>query len=269
MGNKEEQAAHERCVLQIAKHFVDTADIRSFYGFSQSDIEALKESFRDLDQNSETKFPDFSNSHACVELFAVSSSECIRHGGPTQMMQDGKLRDQIKRDDSVAMEEGNQSVRSYARIHPNHSYNNFCKSFRKGFDKHLKSLQEAERDFATVVFVVEYPECDLECAFMPDVDINCDGLTMGDLAPVYADGKTHGLYRLSRDRENLLWLANNASAVDYVVFIGVGRAEAINIHEAGTVAAFLPWRLLAIGNISITLAESSFMPCIVGGPSNE
>ena len=55
-------------------------------------------------------------------------------------------------------------------------------------------------------------------ALIDDVDYNV--ARVGDLIPAYEGGKKYGLYRLSRDKKNLLWLQSNLSDVDFFVFAG-------------------------------------------------
>lgn len=263
------QATHERTVLEKAEKFIEASNMNLFYGFAQSDIEKIQAAFQGLIQNGETTFPDFSNAEACVELFAISSSEQGKRGGPAQMIQDGKLRSQIKRDDKMAAIGRDYSPRTYTAIHPCHSYGALCSSLRSGFCNHLNSLRNCEKRYSTKVFVVEYPECDLECAFTPSESVNYNNLYMGDLTPVYSDGKMHGPYRLSRDKENLEWLFGAAQDIDYVVFIGFQHIEAINVRNIDAIEAFLPWRLHAVSNISMTVASSCYVGSAVKEASDE
>lgn len=254
--NQREQAQHEQSVLGSILSMIDNCDLSTFYGFTHEETEKLRSAFQSLRQNDETTFPDFYSDSACVELFRISSSETARHGGPQQMMQDGSLRAKIRKDDLDAVNNSDCTARRYFRIHPKHSYEDLTKSLQCNCLKHLESLRQCEKHFDTKIFVIEYPEVDLHCLFAPIDDIDYNSVGVGDLIPTYEDDKNYGLYRLSRDKKNLLWLQSNLSNVDFVVFVGPKRIEAINHHRADVLSAFLPWKPVFAQAPSITVATS-------------
>ena len=110
--------------------------------------------------------------------------------------------------------------------------------------------------FSTKVFVIEYPEVDLQCLFTPIDDVDYKDVGTGDLVAIYEANQEHGLYRLSRDKKNLLWLQSNLADVNFIVFVNPERIEAINHHRADVLAAFLPWKLESVRAPSITFATS-------------
>ena len=254
--NQREQAQHEQCVLDSILNMIDDGDLSAFYGFTYEETEKFRSAFQSLRQNDEMTFPDFYNDSACVELFRISSSETARRGGPQQMMQDGSLRAKIRKDDLDAVNNNDCTARRYFRIHPKHSYEDLTKSLQCNCLKHLESLRQCERHFGTKVFVIEYPEVDLHCLFPPADSPDYDGVGVGDLIPTYEDGKNYGLYRLSRDKKNLLWLQSNLSDIDFIVFAGPKRVEAINHHRANVLGTFLPWKPVFAQALSITVATS-------------
>lgn len=115
------------------------------------------------------------------------------------------------------------------------------------------------------MFVIEYGELDLHCAFAPVDDVEFDGVRVGDLFPIYEGSRSHGSYRLSRDKENLLWLQEEILNVDFIVFMSPDRIEFINHHRADAIAACLPWRLVTAQAPSITAVTS----ILVSSPAKE
>lgn len=257
MGHKEDQDIREQEVMKRVHDFLKSQDLNYFYGFSAEDVERLAEAFSMLVQNDGTTFPDFYSSNSCVELFSISSSISDEHKGSVQMRRDGELRARIARDDEKAASSSDFKRRTYACTHLQHSYEALTNNLREQVAKHIRSKHACSKTFATSVFVIDLSELDLSCMFHPLELVDLDGLRIGDLEPVYADGKTRGLYRLSRDRENLEWLAQCVNDVDYIVFCGLNVVEAINLHHVQEITAFLPWRLVAAANYAVTFASST------------
>lgn len=256
MGHKEAQDIREQEVVKRVHNFLKRQDLNCFYGFSAEDIERLAEAFSSLAQNDGTTFPDFYSPNACVELFSVSSSISGRKGS-VQMEQDGKLRMKIAQDDEKAVSLCDLKRRAYACVHPEHTYEALTNNLRNQITKHVGSKRACSKQFDTSVFVIDLNELDLGCMFRPLELVDLDGLRIGDLEPTYADGKSYGLYRLSRDRENLEWLAQYVNDVDYIVFCGLNFIEAINLHHVREVVAFLPWKLVTAVNDAVTYASST------------
>ena len=256
MGHKEDQEIREQEVMKRVHEFLKRQDLNYFYGFSAEDVERLAEAFSSLVQNNDTTFPDFYSSNSCVELFSVSSSISERKGS-AQMKQDGKLRVKIAQDDEKAVSSCDFKRRTYLCAHPEHTYEALTNNLREQVAKHVRSKHACSKTFATSVFVVDLNEIDLSCKFCPLELVDLEGLRIGDLEPVYANGESYGLYRLSRDRENLNWLAQCVNDVDYIVFCGLNVVEAINLHHVREIVAFLPWKLVPAANYSLTFVSSA------------
>ena len=257
MGHKEDQDIREQEVMKRVHDFLRRQDLNYFFGFSAEDVERLAEAFSSLAQNGGTTFPDFYSSNSCVELFSISSSISDERKGSVQMRQDGELRAKITRDDGKAASSSDFKRRTYVRTHPQHSYEALTNNLREQVAKHIRSKHACNKTFATSVFVVDLDELDLSCKFCPLEFVDLEGLRIGDLEPVYANGKSYGLYRLSRDRENLEWLAQCVNDVDYIVFCGLNVIEAINLHHVREIAVFLPWKLATVANNAVTFVSST------------
>ena len=265
MGHKEDQDIREQEVMKRVYDFLKRQDLNYFYGFSAEDVDRLTEAFSSLAQNDDTTFPDFYSSNSCVELFSISSSISERKGS-VQMRQDGELRTRIARDDEKAASSSDFKRRTYACTHPLHSYEALTNNLQEQVAKHIRGKHACSKTFATSVFVVDLDELDLGCKFCTLELVDLEGLQIGDLEPVYANGKSHGLYRLSRDRENLEWLAQCVNDVDYIVFCGLNVVEAINLHHVREIVAFLPWKLVTAANYAVTFASST--PCVYEGTAS-
>lgn len=255
--NKDVQAEHERWVLTQIEKAVQNPNLSDFYGFTCEDVARLQSAFQSLEQNPNTTFPDFYSESACVELFNISSSEETKHGGSLQKMEEGRLKAAIEKGDEEAAKGMRPVTRTYCRTHPGHSYADLTESFRSHCRRHLDSFKACERNYRISVFVVEYSEADLHCAFVPAAGTEMDGMQFGDLLPIYEGDRSYGLYRLSRDKENLLWLQDELVDVDFIVFMGLSHIEFINHHRAEAIAALLPWRLVVAQAQCITVATST------------
>lgn len=270
MGNKETQAAHELAILNDLKQLLcEEYNLKHYFACSQDDVESIKAALLSAEQNQGTTFPDFSAEACCIELFAISSSEQGRKCGPLQSKQDGDLQRKIANDDERAALAKNAETRVYTQVHPQHSYEHLSRSLRENFENHLNSLRRSKNEYLTRIFVVEYPEVDLYCCFGPDSDLRYEGLCMGDFTAEYSNGRDNGLYRLSRDKENLNWLGEYADEVDYVIFYGVHSMEVINLHNVGQITGFLPWRMRSYPAMAITYATSIFLGSFEKGSNNE
>lgn len=257
MGHKEDQDFREQEVMERVRAFLKRQDLNCFYGFSAEDIERLAEVFSSLLHNGDTTFPDFYSSDSCVELFSISSSISDERNGSAQMRQDGELRSKIAQDDENAVSLRDFKRRTYVCAHPEHSYEALTNCLRGQVTKHVESKRACSKRFATSVFVIDLNELDLSCMLRPLELVDLDGLRIGDLETVYEGGKPHGLYRLSRDRENLEWLAQYVNDVDCIVFCGLNVIEAINLHHVREIVAFLPWKLVTAANYAVTFASST------------
>lgn len=257
MGHKEDQDIREQKVKERVHDFLMRRDLNYFYGFSAEDVERLVEAFSSLAQNDGTTFPDFYSSTSCVELFSISSSISDERKGSAQMKQGSELRAKIARDDEKAASSYDFKRRTYTCTHPEHSYEALTNNLRNLVAKHVRSKRECGKWFDTSVFVIDLNEFDLSCMFRPLELVDLDGLRIGDLEPVYANGKPYGLYRLSRDRENLEWLAQHVNDVDYIVFCSLNVIEAINLHHVREIVEFLPWKLVAAANLAVSFVFST------------
>lgn len=270
MGNKESQEKREQLVMARVLDFLQRQDLDYYFGFSFDDVNRLNEAFSGLIQNKETTFPDFRGRSSCVELFSVSSSAAKRRKGAAQMRQDAELAAEIEHDDEEAVKSDNYERRTYLRSHPTHSYDDLTKNLRRQVEKHVKSKRSSDEAFDTCVFVIDRDEADLRCMFWtPDDSVDIDGLCVGDLMPMYENRKQEGLYRLSRDKENLEWLAQYSDDVDYIVFCCFNTIEAINLHHVREIVAFLPWKLITAPAPAITMASAIPLSCKSQGDCHE
>lgn len=260
----EDQGEHELSVLRRVRCGIEGFDISMFFGCTSEDVDRIRSALKEVRQNPETSFPDFFSPRACVELFRISSSDQGRRGGAAQMRQDAELKKVIAKDDASASGKEDYEVRTYCRVHPRHSYENLTACLEEVFKKHIDSLQKHGREYETTIFVIEYPEWGLRGMLQPDSEVDCNGLVMGDLIPFYTPEEKYGLYRLSRDKENLRWMSNYADQVDYVVFVGAQCVEAINLHRIDSLIAFLPWKTCFIESFSMTCARSMYLGSFQG-----
>lgn len=263
MNNKEKQAQHEQEVMGRVIDSLSSSGSDCYFGFTKEDMSELIEVFEELEQNQETTYPDFMGPHGCVELLEISSSPEIRNKGPEQKKQDGELAKKIRHEDEEAAKAGDMSPRQYCRKRSMHSYKALTRHLRKQFEKHVRSMHKSEREHAATVFVIELRESDLECMIVPVETIPAEekslaeGLSVGDLWPSYSKGKVTGRYRLSRDKDNLQWLAQKDEGVHYVIFVGPAGIEAINLRRVDALAPFFPRQFIACGKAGITVVRST------------
>ena len=239
--NKREQAIRERNVVCAIRSFLNQANEDHFYGCEEVDIRKLRELFDTLEQNHETTFPDFESNNACVELFKITSSK-EKKNSSTQQKQDARFRKDVESRAAVI-----SKVQRFCCHRETHSYKYLSKSLKRLCNNHYQSLKECGTKYTTKVFVIDHAE--------PDLHFSCP------------DGRCHGVYRLSTDKENLQWLKDNLAEVDYVFFITPMAwqqepyIEVIKLSEIPKIISALPEGIVFCWAVSSTLSPA-FSPKI-------
>ena len=150
--------AEQRC-LDIVKEKYN-GDCR--FAMSYEDDLIIEEALRNAKPNPQSSsFPDFVFEGGFIEHFQVTSSYENRKGSTMQ-----RENSELMRDFNKKMEEATenlppdcitiQSVSSSNLWHKQHSYENFCDSFRSNFENHLASMRKYSGDKEHGIFLIEY-----------------------------------------------------------------------------------------------------------------
>ena len=191
---------------------------KCFYGFSVEDDSAIEQLFNSAKPNpNPSAFPDFICDNGFIEHFQVTSSHSNRNGS-TMKCEQYALRQEAERKENALMEEMNSCPCYEGKTvmtdawHGGHTYEDFCSSFKRSWERHIHSMGKNAGDKTTAVFMIQYDDSALK------TDINCselkEGICYGDLLkkPEYSG------YRLTYDSKLLEYIYQFKDKVQYVAF---------------------------------------------------
>lgn len=188
------------------------------YVCSIEDDELIEKIFRLALPNPEpSRFPDFIFDCGFIEHFEVTSSHSNRNGS-TMKIEQHSLQKEAEAKEKALMDEMSETPCYEGQTiitdkwHSKHSYDDFCFSFKKSWEKHIDSLEKYTGNKNIGIFMVQYNDSALVMnALYPDVKT---GLYYGDLLerPKYRG------YRLTRDSTMLEYIYQYKDKIKYVAF---------------------------------------------------
>lgn len=188
------------------------------YVCSIEDEELIKNTFQTTMPNcNPNDFPDFVFQNGFIEHFEVTSSHSNRNGS-TMKIEQHSLRKEAEDNEKVLMEKMSE-MPCYKgetvitdKWHSKHSYNDFCFSFKKNWEKHIDSLEKYTGDKNIGIFMIQYNDSALVLdVILPNEKTE---LYYGDLIerPQYKG------YRLTLDSATLEYIYQFKDKIKYVVF---------------------------------------------------
>lgn len=193
------------------------------YVSSVEDEKTIKKIFTLATPNpEESKFPDFIFDDGFIEHFEVTSSHSNRNGSAMKREQN-KLEKDAKTKEYALMAKMSDTPCFEGKTiitdtwHSKHSYDNFCLSFKKSWEKHIDSLDKYTGEKNTGIFMMQYNDSALVLdAEFPDVKTE---LFYGDLLerPKYCG------YRLTHDSNMLEYIYQFKEKIRFVVFFNNDR----------------------------------------------
>lgn len=214
------------------------ADGNSFHGLSDSDwneIIGLINSVKPTDSKSKTEFPDFLSEDGFIEHFHVTSGKSNRKGYDITTKEEkmNKSHESFVENMSSIIPKDNSVSQHHTKFQrEDDSIDNFHKSFKKCWGKHIKHLHNYSGNKHLSCFLISSD--DVLSVYEPVNDGN--GLCFGDLS---RQDKLD--FCLSYDFELLDYIYQYQFDVDYVIYFNVMRnyTEIIKVSNIPAIKDYL------------------------------
>ena len=159
--------------------------------------------------NDET-FPDFVCEGAIIEHFKVTSAKENRKGSAFNAKEAGEIRKHEALVNGSSLIPGSMRVMSSKYEYTLLSYRSFCDSVKRNVLNHLDSLKKFNLDGNLAVFMLEQADAALA---------------------IYENDVFSRFYRHSGDGLMLSWLKENASDVNYIIYVASDMIEIIDMSK--------------------------------------
>lgn len=207
----------EKKCFDYVSNKVITQD-RFCYACSIKDEDIVKEAFKTASPNPVwNMFPDFIFSGGFIEHFEVTSSHSNRNGSTMKRELD-KLNRDIESKEKALMSEMNETPCYEGKIvtsdswHSKHTYEDFCISFKRNWEKHIDKRDKYLGDKSIGIFMIQYDDSALVMnPVFPNIKTE---IYYGDLL----DRLDYIGYRLTHDSEILEYIYQFKEKIQYVVF---------------------------------------------------
>lgn len=192
--------------------------------------------------NSESSlFPDFLFDGGFIEHFQVSAANENKKGSKHNIA----VNDFERESKATFEQERNEFLQSPPRKNPvigtydmkvvkhemacpEYSYENFVKSFKRNFEKHIKSLQKYKGDKSIGIFLIEL---------------------VGANITIMRNNCFRAFYRLAVDQELLTYINQYAEYLKYIIFLSADRYEILELKEIPKLLHNIPQGLtFGVGN---------------------
>lgn len=174
--------------------------------------------------NSESSlFPDFLFDGGFIEHFQVSAAKESRKGSEhnvaiSEFERESEVTLQQETNEFLQLPprenpaEGTYGLKviTHDMVSPKYSYNDFIKSFKRNFDRHILSLQKYTGEKSIGIFLIE-----LVGANITIMHNNC----------------FRAFYRLAVDQELLTYIQQYADYLKYIIFLSADRYEILELKE--------------------------------------
>ena len=163
------------------------------------------------------KFPDFLFDNGFIEHFEVTSSHSNRNGSTMRRELD-KLNEDISSKEKAMMSEMNETPCYEGKTitanswHSKHTYEDFCLSFKKSFEKHIDKFNKFSGNKEISIFMIQYNDSAL--VMNNDLSYLKTGIIYGDLI----QEKNYNGYRLTHDGNMLEYIYQFKDKIHYVAF---------------------------------------------------
>lgn len=177
-------------------------------------------------------FPDFIFSNVFIEHFQVSAANETKKGSAHNIAVNDFEQSNIKAFDQERKEFLQSPPRKNASIDtydlkvithempsPEYSYDSFVRSFKKNFEKHLKSLQKYNGEKTIGIFLIEL---------------------VGAGITVIQNGQFKDFYRLTIDKDLLEYINDFSEYLKYIIFANSEDYELLDIKNIPTILQNIP-----------------------------
>lgn len=217
MLRKQEQGCFER-VKKLAKDKNDTRLLSFLYKANANSESSL--------------FPDFLFDGGFIEHFQVSATNENKKGSKHNIA----INDFERESKTTFEQERNEFLQSPPRKNPvigtydmkvvkhemacpEYSYENFVKSFKRNFEKHIKSLQKYKGDKSIGIFLIEL---------------------VGANITIMRNNYFRAFYRLAVDQELLTYINQYAEYLKFIIFASADSYEILELNEIPKLLDNLP-----------------------------
>lgn len=225
-----------------------------FYGLSFEDIKQVYLALQNAkfnDNDKQTEFPDFILDNGFIEHFKVSSSNDNRKG-MLKIIEDKKFNEKIAPEKNLFEKQCKENqeyntTQSMQWQHEDvqHSYENFVKSFKKHFEKHINRIDEYQGNKNLKIFLIEYTDNGLE--MIKEEYKNYDYFQKSTLDNTYH--LWH--YLLSKDKNMLNYLNNYRDKLDYIILDIEHEFEIIKLDKIKDIISNLKCDFAILGRKNI------------------
>lgn len=189
--------------------------------FDNSDYLTMASIFNGTHQNEkQNEFPDFLFDDGAIEHFEVTASKETRKGSKYTIDDIKKNKDTEQYFDELDKEflksnyhPGELITASREDVHKCFSYDAFTKSFKRNTSKHLVSLRKSSYCEKIVIFLIEQ---------------------QGARLCVYRNNIFDKFYQLSDDKNLLIYIKDNMSDVNYIIFTAADAYEILDLSKIDT-----------------------------------
>ena len=204
------------CLNKIKDNYIKHTGIKK--DFDNSDYLIMESILTSAHQNEKhSDFPDFFFDGGIIEHFEVTASDETRKGSQYKVDDAYCQREKekhFKQLDKEFMESphhpGTMTTQSVEDTHECFSYEAFKKSFKRNTNKHLVSLRKSLYNGKIVVFLIEQ---------------------QGARLCIYANNRFYKFYTLSEDKNLLVYIKENMSDVNYIIFTASDSYEILDLSK--------------------------------------
>lgn len=212
------------CFEQIKKSAIKKADMRLLPYWNIA--------VANSDSNA---FPDFVFSNGFIEHFQVSAANETKKGSAHNIavndfeQSNSRAFEQERKDFLQSPPRKNANCDTYdmqvithEMESPEYSYDSFVRSFKKNFEKHVKSVQKYNGEKTVGIFLIEL---------------------VGARVTVIQNGRFRYFYRLGVDKELLQYIKESTEYLRYIVLANSEGYEVIDIKSIPTLLQNIPTNL--------------------------
>ena len=177
-------------------------------------------------------FPDFIFPNGFIEHFQVSAANETKKGSAHNIavndfeQSNNKAFKQERKEFLQSPPRQNASIDTYdmkvithEMVSPEYSYDGFVRSFKKNFEKHIKSLQKYNGEKTIGIFLIEL---------------------VGARVTVIQNGRFNVFYRLAIDKELLTYIDKFSEQLNYIVFANNEDYELLDIKNISKILQNIP-----------------------------
>lgn len=235
----------ERC-LNMVKDFLYKNNI---YFFCDNKLEIIKLISSVKKNPASSEFPDFISKHCLIEHFQVTSSKETRKGAEHCINQNKFLKD-IKTQTNNFYEDMNKTMPSNKLVvqksqatYNYYTYQNYEKSFKKNWEKHIKSLEKYKEKKDKAIFLIEYKGAPLTCIL---------------------NQKVLGSYKFCEDVNLLKYIYDFRDRIHYVIYIDDEHCQVIETNLIDNLVKIIPKEIVFGNGRYINRHVNIFFDCVYG-----